>query len=133
MEYTEEEAQPLVAEFMAKIAARPVKCIYPIATESSTTERGGKVVASSGIITTGGRVAVVGDVVRYPDGSEARIISGSGEACVYLGRPMALVGSALDNGDSINGPMHNGMTVVQHADAAPIKGLLDPDYAPQLP
>ena len=130
MDYTEEEAQRLVAEFVEKLAMRPVKCRYPIATESSTTEHGGKVFASSGVTTTGGRIAVVGDIVRYPDGREARIISGSGEACVYLGRSMAVVGSELDNGDRINGPMHSGMTVVQHADADPIKGLLDPTYVP---
>ena len=70
------------------------------------------------------------DIVRYADGSEARIISGAGVASVYAGRPIALVGSELDNGDRITGPIHNGMVIVQYADEAPIKGLLDPSYVP---
>lgn len=72
MEYTEADGQRLVAEFMAKLAARPVKGRYPAATESSTTERGGKLIATSGFSTIGGRVAMVGDIVRYADGSEVR-------------------------------------------------------------
>lgn len=133
MDYTEADGQRLVAEFMAKLAARPVKGRYPAATESSTTERGGKIIATSGFSTIGGRVALVGDIVRYADGSEARIISGAGFASVYKGRSMALVGSELDNGDRITGPVHNGMVIVQYADEAPITGLLDPSYVPTLP
>lgn len=132
MEYTEADGQRMVAEFMAKLAARPVKGRYPAATESSTTERGGKVIATSGFCTIGGRVAMVGDIVRYADGSEARIISGAGIAALYDGHPLALVGSELDNGDRINGPIHNGMVIVQYADEEPIQGLLDPSYAPAL-
>lgn len=130
MEYTEADGQRLVAEFMAKLAAKPVKGRYPAATESSTTERGGRPIATSGLHTAGGRIALVGDIVRYADGSEARIISGAGVASVYAGRPIALVGSELDNGDRITGPIHNGMVIVQYADGAPIKGLLDPSYVP---
>lgn len=133
MEYTEANGQRLVAEFMARLAARPVKGRYPAATESSTTERGGKLIATSGFSTIGGRVAMVGDIVRYADGSEARIVSGAGIAAVYEGRPLALVGSELDNGDSITGPVHNGMVIVQYADEEPIKGLLDPSYVPVRP
>lgn len=133
MEFTEADGQRQVAEFMAKLAARPVKGRYPAATESSTTERGGKIIATSGFSTIGGRVAMVGDIVRYADGSEARIASGAGMAAVYEGRPLALVGSALDNGDRITGPAHNGMVIVQYADEEPIKGLLDPSYLPTLP
>jgi hypothetical protein len=76
----------------------------------------------------GGRVALVGDIARYPDGGEARIVSGAGAALLYKGRMIALVGSELDNGDRITGPMHNGMVIVQYAGEAPINGLLDPDY-----
>lgn len=125
MEYTDEDGQRLAAEFMAKLASRPIQGRYPAATESSTTERGGKIVATSGISTVGGRVALVGDVVRYPNGSESRIVSGAGQTSVYLGQPIALVGSDLDNGDKINGPMHNGMAIVQYADEPPIKGLFE--------
>jgi predicted XRE-type DNA-binding protein len=130
MEYTEADGERLVAEFMAQLAAKPVKGRYPAATECSTTERGGQIVASSGLRTVGGRVALVGDMVRYQDGGEARIVSGAGAALLYKGRMMALVGSELDNGDRITGPMHNGMVIVQYADEAPIEGLLDPHYVP---
>jgi len=133
MEYTEADGQRMVAEFMAKLAARPVKGRYPAATESSTTERGGKLIATSGFSTIGGRVAMVGDIVRYADGSEARIISGAGIAALYDGHPLALVGSELDNGDHISGPVHNGMVIVQYADEEPIQGLLDPGYLPPHP
>ena len=47
MEYTEADGECLVAEFMAKIAAKPVKGRHPAATESSTTERGGRIVAAA--------------------------------------------------------------------------------------
>lgn len=130
MEYTEADGERLVAEFMAQLAAKPVKRRYPAATECSTTERGGVIAASSGLRTAGGRVALVGDIGRYPDGGEARIVSGAGAALLYKGRMMALVGSELDNGDRITGPMHNGMVIVQYADEAPIKGMLDPNYVP---
>lgn len=131
MEYTEADGQRMVAEFMAKVAAKPVKARYPAATESSTTERGGQVIATSGLGTIGGRVALVGDLVRYPDGSQACIASGSGSALRYSNRSIALVGSALDNGDTITGPEHSGMAIVQYADEPPIPGLLDPSYNPQ--
>ena len=65
--------------------------------------------------------AALADIARYPDGSEVRIVSGAGVASVYDGRPIALVGSALDNGDHITGPVHNGMVIVQYADEAPIQ------------
>jgi uncharacterized Zn-binding protein involved in type VI secretion len=129
MEYTEEDGLRLAAEFVAKLAARPVKGHYPAATETSTTERGGKVISTSGFATIGGRVALVGDLVRYPDGSEARIVSGA-SVVVYRSRPMAIVGSELNNGDRITSPMHNGIVVVQYANEAPIVGLLDRSYVP---
>lgn len=128
MDYTEEEAQRLVAEFAAKAAERPVKARYPAATENSTTERGGKIVATSGISMLGCCVALVGDIVCYPDGSQTKIVSGAGAAMIYRGRPMAVVGSELENGDRINGPTHSGMSIVQYADREPIKGLLDRNY-----
>jgi predicted XRE-type DNA-binding protein len=126
MEYTEADGERLVADFMAKLAAKPVKGRYPAATESSTTGRGGKIIATSGLCTVGGRVALVGDAVRYPDGSQARIVSGAGAAMCYDNRAIALVGSALDNGDTITGPEHSGMVIVQYADEPPLPGLLEP-------
>lgn len=50
---------------------------------------------------------------------------------IYRGKPAAVVGSELENGDRINGFTHNGPTFLQYADEAPIKGLLDRTYVPQ--
>lgn len=130
MKYTEEEGQRLVAEFMAKLAAKPIKATYPVATEASITERGGQIIATCDIFLRDKRIALVGDIVRYPDGSEARIVSGAGVAYVVNGRPAALVGSALDNGDHVTGPIHNDSMIIQYADEAPIEGLLDSSFIP---
>lgn len=126
MDYTDEDGQRLAAEFTATLAAKPVKARYSVATESSTTGLGGQINATSNLCTVGGRVALVGDRVRYPDGSEARIISGAGDAMRHKDRAIALVGSALDNGDTITGPEHNGLRLTQYADEPPIPGLLEP-------
>ena len=42
MEYTEEEGQRLVAKFMAKLAVRPVKGTYELATRGAKTRLGGE-------------------------------------------------------------------------------------------
>lgn len=131
IEYTD-EGERLVAEFMAKLAAKPVKATYPVATEASITGRGGKIIATCDIFLHDKRIALVGDIVRYADGSEASIVSGAGMACVVDGRPAALVGSALDNGDHITGPIHNESVIIQYADEAPIEGLLDPSFIPPV-
>ena len=127
MEQNDTEGQRLAAEFMAKLAERPVKGRYPAATDHSTTDRGGRIVASSAISTDGGRVALVGDTVRYPDGSQTRIVTGSGANSLYFGSSIALIGSELENGDRINGPIHDGLVLVEYADA-PIPGLFQADY-----
>lgn len=112
---------------MAKLATRPVKGRYPVATESSTTERGGCVMATGNVVGADGRVALVGDIVRYPNGTGTRIVSGAGEASVVDGKSMALVGSALENGDRISGSMNDHMVIVEYADEA-IAGLFQPGY-----
>jgi len=117
MEHADAEGQRLSAEFMAKLADRLVTGRYPVATEHSTTEQGGQIFATSEISTPEGLVALVGDIVRYPDGRQTRIATGSGVAkSLDSGRPIALVGSELENGDRINGPMHTGLTFVEYAD-----------------
>jgi len=118
------------AEFMAALAAKPIAAVYPVATEASTTERGGRIIATSHTFLQDQRFALVGDTVRYADGSEARIVSGAGVASIIEGRPIALVGSELDNGDRITGPLHNDAMIIQYADEPPIEGLLDPFFFP---
>ena len=118
-------------EFLAKLAAKPVKARYPLATDHSTTERGGKIIATSGMFLRETRIGLVGDTVRYPDGRETRIISGAGVAMVFGVQSAAVVGSLLANGDTITGPIHNDAMIIQYADEPPIEGLLDPTFAPK--
>jgi len=69
---------------------------YLFATIGALTERGGRVTTARGGTTIQGLgMACVGDVVTYPDGSEAVIRDGAGSALVIDGRPAALVGSSL--------------------------------------
>lgn len=132
MENSDSEAQRITEELAAKLA-RPIKQRHSVATEGSTTERGGTItVASDGGALDGKRIAVVGDRVQYPDGSETRIISGAGIAFAHNGRPVALVGSELDNGDKINGPIHDIAAVVEY-EGDPIPGLFDRNYVPPQP
>ncbi|WP_175787676.1 PAAR domain-containing protein [Burkholderia anthina] len=71
------------------------------ATVGALTERGGRVTtATSGLTLAGLEVACVGDVVTYDDGSEAAIVDGAGNNHSG-GKPLALVGSRLSNGDTI--------------------------------
>jgi predicted XRE-type DNA-binding protein/uncharacterized Zn-binding protein involved in type VI secretion len=129
MEYTEEEGQRLVAEFMAKLAARPIKGTYDLATLGSKTRLGGEVAtASTGMEMDGHRIACVGDVVRYPDGTESKIVSGAGAALAYKGQPIAIVGSATDNGDTIINSLQSAMQIREYADDDGIPGLLKPGY-----
>ena len=108
MECTEEEGQRLVAEFMAKLAARPVKGMYDLATRGARTW--------------------LGNVVHYPDGTESKIVSGAGAAMAYMGRPMAIVGSATDNGDTITSSLQSAAQIREYADDDGIPGLLQPGY-----
>ncbi|BBH12948.1 hypothetical protein CH06BL_21960 [Chromobacterium haemolyticum] len=130
MQHTPDQGQRIAVDLMARISARPVKAVYPIATSAFYSERGGKVIATSPMYLFEERVALVGDSVCYADGTEARIISGAGAAGVMDDRPMAIVGSELDNGDRIIGPIHNDVTIIQYADEPSIEGLLDPAYVP---
>ncbi|WP_368086485.1 PAAR domain-containing protein [Variovorax sp. OV329] len=64
--------------------------------------RGGAVVSASSKMNMDGReVALVGDVVNYPDGREESITSGAGIGAVVEGRSAAVVGSHVSGGDRI--------------------------------
>lgn len=129
MECTEEDGQRLAAEFMAKLAARPIKGTYDLATLGAKTQQGGEVAtASTGMEISGHRIACVGDVVRYPDGTESKIVSGAGAALAYKGQPMAIVGSVTDNGDTITSSLQSSAQIREYADDAGIPGLLQLGY-----
>ena len=129
MECTEDEGQRLAAEFMAKLAARPIKATYDLATLGAKTQQDGEVVtASTDMQMEGHRIACVDVVVRYPDGTESRIISGAGTALLYKERPVAIVGSATDNGDIITSSLQSSAQILEYADDDGIPGLLQPGY-----
>jgi uncharacterized Zn-binding protein involved in type VI secretion len=108
---------------------RPVKARYDYATLGSKTRMGGEIItASTGIEIDDLRIACVGDRVRYPDGTESEIVSGAGFAMSYKGLPIAIVGSATDNGDVVISSLQNLAQVVEYADGDGIPGLLQQGY-----
>ncbi|SAK92425.1 hypothetical protein AWB75_06539 [Caballeronia catudaia] len=104
------------------------KKTYLLASIGSRTERGGFVSKASGAAEILGlRVALVGDIVRYSDGSEAVITDGAGYALTNGVVPYALVGSSLSNGDRIvKSLMEEHGIHVEEGEV--IEGLFDPSY-----
>lgn len=112
-----------------RLPDRPIKAIFPLATLGATTARGGTVAsASTGICIEGHRIACVGDVVRYPDGSESKIVSGAGVAMMFEGKPIAIVCSATDNGDTIVRSLQDQGQIWECADDVSIAGFLEAGY-----
>lgn len=75
---------------------------YVIATEGARTRDGGIVQYASGRVPdVPHNIVRVSDLVVYPDGSAARVISGCGEAQLDRGLALAIVGSRVGNGDII--------------------------------
>lgn len=82
----------------------PSRPSYHLAVKGATTARGGVLHEATGWWDMGDRIgksAVVRNVVHYPDGSTARIVTGLGIANHPAFGPLAFVGSELDNGDTI--------------------------------
>ncbi|HHA1916335.1 TPA: hypothetical protein ACOEDZ_002933 [Enterobacter asburiae] len=103
-----EEWQELLAKQQADLKQHPVIEFYRIAVEGSLTRDGGilkTATATTEVEISNGqklRVAQTLDTVVYPDGTEAAIISGAGDAGHNgSGQSVALVGSRLSNGDEI--------------------------------
>lgn len=112
-------------------ARRKITARYPIATIGSRTVQGGEVVVADNVVHMDGfRIACVGDRIRYPDGSESIIVSGAGNASTFGDRPVALVGSHVENGDRIALSRQNMGEIVLFEGDAPITGLLQPGYMP---
>jgi uncharacterized Zn-binding protein involved in type VI secretion len=108
---------------------RTVKKHHLFATVGSLTERGGRVTEATGCAQIDGMtVAVVGDVVTYRDGSSAVIVDGAGFGATSCGKPFALVGSRLDNGDRIINTLQAHDYGVTELEGVPIEGLFDPTY-----
>ncbi|AYN28650.1 hypothetical protein D8682_17710 [Buttiauxella sp. 3AFRM03] len=119
------ETRKELEEINKQQVSRPLAYIFRFATAGSLSRNGGEIRHASGGSTAGGyQVARVGDKVMYADGSEATIVSGSGEARVMQGASAALVGSMLDNGDEIiSTPQSSNILVFREGDNLP-EGLL---------
>jgi len=108
---------------------RSIKAVYDYATLGSKTRMGGEIVtASTSVEVHDLRIACVGDRVRYPDGKESVIISGAGFAATYKGLPIAIVGSATDNGDTVISSLQSSVQLVEYAGDDDVPGLLQPGY-----
>ncbi|WP_063434582.1 hypothetical protein [Enterobacter kobei] len=118
-----DEARSLIEKQNAYNLAHPVTAAYLIATEGSLTRNGGTVISEYNgqqiEIEDGTRlnVSLVGDEVRYPDGTTAKISTGVSNTSGDSG---ALVGSLLDNGDEIiSSPQNAGRKVVRAGESLP--------------
>lgn len=112
---------------------RKPKAVYYMATLGSKTARGGEVVtASTGMVIQKHKVAQVGDIARYPDGSETAIVSGAGFAMQVGGVPMAITGSELENGDHIVDSRQTSHCIAEYEDD-PTPGLLYHNYTYPYP
>lgn len=129
--YTEEDVQRLLAESRHQFE-RPIKAVHVLATLGSRTRFGGEVVTATSGATVGDHpIARVGDIIRYPDGTESTIVSGAGSAMVAGDKPAAIIGSAAENGDTIISSLQKASEYfVEYADEDGIPGLLQPDYIP---
>lgn len=131
--YTEEDVQRLLAK-SRKQSERPIKAVYVLATLGSKTRLGGEVVtATSGMEVGDHPIARVGDIIRYPDGTETTIVSGAGYAMVAEDKPAAIIGSAAENGDAIVSSLQKASEFHEYADGDGIPGLLQPGYVPPPP
>lgn len=110
------------------------KKTYLVATVGSGTERGGVVVAidanPEGCYVGEYKIACVGDLVRYPDGSESTIVSGAGDGQVIADRSVALVGSHVANGDRIVSSLQTAEEFVFEATDELPRGFLQPGFKP---
>ncbi len=112
-----------------KNAKRPQKTYY-VVTEGATTKDGGVVqtrYSEIGYATLHEkRLATVGDLVVYPDGSTAKLISGCGGCLVLDESPVAINQSVLDNGDMIeeSGILHKDLEITIYEDEPLPEGFL---------
>lgn len=128
---TRESALQIIETVRTLVNSRPIKSVHALVTVGSKTVRGGEVVTSSTAIKIDRKsVARVGDLVRYADGSESPIVSGAGYASVYEGKPLAIVGSHIENGDVIESSPQSEAKIMQYADDEETPGFLEIGYEP---
>ena len=133
--YTEEQiagfhpdAIDAIRRSQAFVAQHPAIGIYRVAAEGSQTRKGGVIRTANSALTftlDGGRkvyAAHKGDYAVYPDGSAAQIVTGAGES----NSDVALVGSRLDNGDTINNTPQSSFLMVERKDHSMPEDFLPP-------
>lgn len=109
--------------------AHPPVAIYRLATEGSQTRNGGTIQRATTdmqVVLDNGqyvRIAQVGDIAVYADGSVAQIVTGAGHCNGHL----AVVGSHLSNGDEIINTQQSSCVFVARADEP-----LGEDFLPPL-
>lgn len=114
-----EQALAMVREQEAYCRRHPIIAIHRLAAEASRTRNGGVIRQASTLLTITledgreVRVARTGDCVEYPDGSQARIVSGAGTQSEWSGHNLALVGSRLSNGDEIVDTPQGALLITQ--------------------
>ncbi|AVJ25512.1 hypothetical protein GIV23_14425 [Pseudomonas sp. PA-1-2A] len=110
-----EQALQLVKDQRAYCSAHPPIAIYRVATEGSQTRNGGTIKKTASEfefrLADGSQVrgAHKGDYVEYADGTQALIMTGSGEG----NSDFALVGSHLSNGDQIVNTLQDSLLFVE--------------------
>ncbi|WP_171334548.1 PAAR domain-containing protein [Acinetobacter stercoris] len=97
---------------------------YYFAVDGAKTKNGGIVHTTSQVKIGGISVACVGDEVVYPDDTTSKIKNGCGDASVYDGRSLAIVGSQLENGDEIIETLQDGACIRIFEGQTPPKGFL---------
>ncbi|WP_434113685.1 PAAR domain-containing protein [Paraburkholderia caffeinilytica] len=120
------QAGPTVPRDEVISANGDIRARYLVVTDGAKTLAGGTVVCdrtSAHLLLEGRPVACVGDHVEYADGSRATIVNGAGSALQWAGRPVALAGSRLDNGDLIVQASGFRLCVVVGQADRPIDGL----------
>ena len=109
------QALEIVKQRLTYNKTHPPIAIYRVATEGSKTRNGGiiKKIASQFEFTLADgsqvRGAHKGDHVEYADGTQAQIVTGSGEGNSHL----ALVGSYLSNGDQIINTLQDSTLLIE--------------------
>ncbi|KRW39554.1 PAAR domain-containing protein (plasmid) [Acinetobacter baumannii] len=122
----DEKAQLLEAEQLYN--QQKPKSIYYLAVNGSKTKNGGLVrTLSNKYQLEGVSIACVGDEVLYADGTSSKIISGAGDAYLIDGRPAALVGSRVENGDEIVDTTLFSHTIVLYDDQPKPPNFLNHD------
>ncbi len=112
----DDQALAIVNQQQAYTKSHPPIVIYRAATDGSQTRKGGVIQQATTeceITLDNGqqvRVAQIGDIAMYADGSTAQIATGAGQGHSHW----ALVGSQLSNGDEIiNTPQGVGLFVAR--------------------